>query len=99
MTCALMMLAIRTAAAKAKATLQRFVRDVQIALRLLDARMAEHQLNDADVDAACQQATRALVSKVAPAEIDTLQLGSRPGHALVLDQEHLVPPARPALLT
>ena len=44
-------------------TLPQFlVGHVQIALRLLDARMAEHQLNDANVDAVRQQSRGALVS-------------------------------------
>ena len=49
------------------------VRHVQVALRLLNARVAEHQLDDADVDAVRQQAARAFVPQVVPAEIDPFE--------------------------
>ena len=39
-----------------------FVRDVQVALRLVNARVSEHQLNDPDVDAVGQQSTGAFVT-------------------------------------
>jgi hypothetical protein len=43
-------------------------------LRLLDARVPEHQLDDADVDPVRQQPTGALMPQVMPAEIDPLDL-------------------------
>jgi len=43
-------------------------------LRLLNARVAEHQLNDPNVDAVGQQSARALVTQVVPAEIDAVQM-------------------------
>ena len=43
-------------------------------LRLLNARVAEHQLDDADVDAIGQQPARAFVPEIVPAEIDSLEL-------------------------
>ena len=36
--------------------------------------MAEHQLNDADVDAIGEEATRAFVPQVVPSQIDLSQL-------------------------
>ena len=36
--------------------------------------MSEHQLNDADVDAVREQAARAFVPQVVPAEIDPFEL-------------------------
>ena len=59
-----------------------FVRDVQVALRLHDARVAEHQLNDADVDAVGMQPAGAFVPQVVPAEIDPLELLTIPGGTL-----------------
>jgi hypothetical protein len=65
-----------------------FVRYIQIMLRLLDAGVPEHELNDADLDAVRQQPTRALMPQVVPSEIDPLELfpdsiprRSRPGFA------------------
>jgi hypothetical protein len=43
-------------------------------LRLLNAGVAEHQLDDPDVDAIGQEPARAFVSKVVPTEIDSLHL-------------------------
>jgi hypothetical protein len=43
-------------------------------LRLLKARVAEHQLNDPDVDAVSQQPARAFVPQIVPAEVDPLEL-------------------------
>jgi hypothetical protein len=52
-------------------------------LRLLDARVAEHdELNDPDVDAIREQVARALVTQVLPAEIDPLELFSIPLRSL-----------------
>jgi hypothetical protein len=46
---------------------------------LLNARVAEHQLNDPNVDAVREQATtRALAAQVVPAEIDPFELFSIP---------------------
>ncbi len=45
-----------------------------MALRLLNARVAEHQLDDPNVDAVRQEPARAFVSEVVPAEIDPLKL-------------------------
>ena len=50
------------------------IRRVQVALRLQNARVAEHQLDDPDVDATRQETARAFVSEVMPAEIDPLKL-------------------------
>jgi hypothetical protein len=47
-------------------------------LRLLNARVAEHQLDDADVDTVRELSTRALVAQVVPAEIDPFELFSIP---------------------
>jgi hypothetical protein len=55
---------------------------VQVALRLLDARVSEHQLNDADVDAVREQAARAFVPQVVPAEVDLFELLPIPLRAL-----------------
>jgi hypothetical protein len=41
---------------------QFLVRHVEVPLRLLNARVPEHQLNDPDVDAVGQQPARAFVS-------------------------------------
>jgi hypothetical protein len=48
-------------------------------LGLLHARVAEHQLDDADVDTVSQQSACAFVPEVVPAEIDPLEfaLGGR----------------------
>ena len=54
------------------AVLRRY--QVQIALRLLNARVSEHELNDPNVDAVSQQTTGAFVSQVVPAEVDSSQL-------------------------
>src|SRR5207248_2326757 len=62
---------------------QFFVGDVQVALRLLNARVPEHQLDDADVDAVRQQPTSAFVPQVVPSEIDAPQLLRVPLHALL----------------
>ena len=51
-----------------------FVRDVQIALRLLDVRVAEHQLDRSDVDAVSQQPAGAFVTQVVPVQIDLPEL-------------------------
>lgn len=40
-------------------------------LRLLNAGVAKHQLNDPDVNGVREQPTRALVTQVVPAEIDS----------------------------
>ena len=53
---------------------QFFVGYVQVALRLLNAGMAEHQLDDADVDAVREESTRAFVPQVVPAQIDTVRV-------------------------
>src|SRR4051812_7749145 len=45
---------------------QFFISYVQVALRLLNARVSEHQLDDADVDAVGEQAAGALVAQVVP---------------------------------
>jgi hypothetical protein len=55
---------------------------VQVALCLLNARVAEHQLDDADVDAIREQSTRALVAQIVPAEIDPFELFSIPLRSL-----------------
>jgi hypothetical protein len=51
-------------------------------LRLLNARVPEHQLNDANVHAVREQATRALVTQVVPAEVYLLELFSIPLRSL-----------------
>jgi hypothetical protein len=51
-------------------------------LRLLNARVSEHQLNDADGDAVREQPARAFVARVVPAKIDPLELFSVPLRAL-----------------
>jgi hypothetical protein len=43
-------------------------------LRLLNARVAEHQLNDPNVDAVRQQSARALVTQVMPTDVDSAQM-------------------------
>jgi hypothetical protein len=43
-------------------------------LRLQDARVAEHQLDDADVDAVGEQPASAFVPQVMPAKIDLAKL-------------------------
>jgi hypothetical protein len=53
---------------------QFFIGHIQVALRLLNARVAEHQLNDADVDTVGQQSAGAFVSEIVPAQVDPLQL-------------------------
>jgi hypothetical protein len=45
---------------------QFFVRHVEIALRLLNARVPEHELNDPNVDAVREQPARAFVAQVVP---------------------------------
>ena len=55
-----------------------FVRHVQVALRLRNARVAEHQLDDPDVDAVREQAARPFVTQVVPAQVQSL--GSAPLH-------------------
>jgi hypothetical protein len=40
--------------------------------------VSQHQLNDPDVDAVRQQAARAFVTQVVPAQIDALELFSIP---------------------
>ena len=50
-------------------------------MRLLNARVSEHQLDDADVDAVGEQPAGALVPKVVPVEIDPLELLAVPGRA------------------
>jgi hypothetical protein len=44
--------------------------------------VAEHQLDDPDVDAVGSQAARAFVTQVVPAEIDPFEMFSIPLHAL-----------------
>jgi hypothetical protein len=51
-------------------------------LRLLNARVSEHQLNDADGDAVREQPARAFVAQVVPAKIDPLERFSVPLRAL-----------------
>lgn len=55
-----------------------FVGDVQVALRLLDTGMAEHELNDPDVDAVGKQPAGTFVPQVVPSEIDPLELSPFP---------------------
>jgi hypothetical protein len=50
------------------------VRHVEVSLRLLDARVSEHQLNDSNVDTVREQSTSALVTQIVPAEIDSVEL-------------------------
>jgi hypothetical protein len=62
------------------------IRYVQVSLRLLNARVAEHQLDDADVDAVSQQSACTFVPEVVPSEIDPLELltiprGTCPGRS------------------
>jgi hypothetical protein len=47
---------------------------VQMPLRLLNAGLSEHQLDDADVDTVGQEATGPFVPKIMPAEINPLEL-------------------------
>jgi hypothetical protein len=54
---------------------QFFVRDVQVALRLLDVGMSEHQLNRADVDAVGQKPAGAFVPEIVPMKVDLPELG------------------------
>src|SRR5712691_10117675 len=51
-----------------------FVRDVQVALRLLDVGVTEDQLDIANVDAVRQEAAGAFVPQIVPVQIDLLQL-------------------------
>jgi hypothetical protein len=44
--------------------------------------IAEHQLDDPDIDTVCEQATRALVPQVVPAKVDLLELFSIPLRSL-----------------
>ena len=60
---------------------QFLVGHVQVALRLLDARVSEHQLDDADVHAVGEQATGAFVPQVVPAQVDALELFTVPDGA------------------
>jgi hypothetical protein len=53
---------------------QFFIGHIQVALRLLNARVSEHQLDDADVDAVGKQPTCAFMPQVVPPQIDVLQL-------------------------
>jgi hypothetical protein len=53
-------------------------RYVQVTVRLLDARVPQHQLDDADVDAVGEQPAGAFLPQVVPAEIDPLELLSGP---------------------
>jgi hypothetical protein len=55
---------------------------VQVALRLLNARVSEHQLNDPDIDAVREQSTRAFVTKIVPPQIDPFELFSIPLRSL-----------------
>ena len=59
-----------------------FIRYVQVALRLQDARVAEHQLDDPNVDAIRQEPARPFVSEVVPTEIDPLKLLTIPRSTL-----------------
>lgn len=51
-------------------------------MRSLNARVAEHQLDNADVDAVREQSARALVAQVVLAEIDAFELLSIPLRSL-----------------
>jgi hypothetical protein len=51
---------------------------IQVALRLLNAGVSEHMLNDADVHAVSQQAACTLVPEIVQAEIDLPQLFAVP---------------------
>jgi hypothetical protein len=53
---------------------QFFVGHVQVALRLLDVGVAEHQLDRTDVDAVGQKPASALVTQVMPVEVDLREL-------------------------
>lgn len=55
---------------------------VQVALRLLNARMPEHE-DDANVDTVHQQPTGALVPEVVPPQVDASQLFLVPFHSLL----------------
>ena len=57
------------------------------ALGLLHARVAEHQLDDADVDAAGEQSRGAFVAQVVPVEIDLSEL-------LAVPEDAFWPPTR-----
>ena len=59
-----------------RAFAQLLIGHVQITLRLLNAGVPKHQLNDADVHAVSQEAARALVTQVVPMQVDLLQLGA-----------------------
>jgi hypothetical protein len=52
-------------------------------LRLLNARVAEHQLDDPDVDAIRQQPAGPFVPQVVPAQVDTPHLFLVPLQALL----------------
>jgi len=64
---------------------QFLVRDVQVPLGLLNAGVAEHQLDHTNVHAVGQQATRALMPEVVPAEVDQLEPLAIPPTPLRLD--------------
>jgi len=51
-------------------------------LGLLNAGVAEHQLNDPHIDAVCEQATRAFATQIVPAEIDSFEPFSIPLRSL-----------------
>jgi hypothetical protein len=53
---------------------QLLIRDVEIALRLLDVRVTQHQLNRTDVDAVGQEAAGAFVPQVVPVQVDLAEL-------------------------
>ena len=53
---------------------QFLVRDVQIALRLLDVGVTEHQLDCSDVHSIAQEPTGALVTQVVPVQVDLPEL-------------------------
>ena len=48
---------------------------------VLDARVTEHELNDADVDAVSEQPAGAFVPQVVPTEVDPLKLLAIPRDA------------------
>ena len=54
---------------------QFIVGHIQVALRLLHARVAEHQMDDADVDAVSKEARGALVTQIVPVQIDGARMG------------------------
>ena len=51
-----------------------FVRDVQVPLPLFDVRVADHQLDRADVHAIAQEPTGAFVTEVVPVQVDLPEL-------------------------